>query len=96
MRAVTESHISMACECTACVCARVQNWHEVALALAAACYLTPGPVVLCISSWHQMCFGCDREEKEVLYSIIYFHESSFELSGLPVGPASASRARELP
>lgn len=86
----------MAPACTACVCARVHNWREVALALAAACYLTPGIVVLCISSWHQMCFGCDREEKEVLYSIVYFHERSFELARLPVGPASAFRARELP
>lgn len=43
-----------------------------------------------------MVFGCDREEKEALYSIIYFHKSSFELSGLPVGLVSAFGARELP
>lgn len=43
-----------------------------------------------------MGFGCDREEKEVLYSIIYFHKNSFELSRLPVGPVSAFGARELP
>lgn len=43
-----------------------------------------------------MCFGCDCEEKEVLYSIIYFHKNSFELSWLPVGPVSAFGARELP
>lgn len=47
-----------------------------------------------VSSWHQMGFGCDCEEKEVLYSIIYFHKNSFELSGLPVGPVSGFGARE--
>lgn len=32
-----------------------------------------------------MCFGCDCEEKEVLYSIIYFHKNSFELSRASCG-----------
>lgn len=43
----------------------------------------------------EMVFGCHSEQEEVLYGIIHFHEKSFELCGLPVGPVSAFGAREF-